>query len=188
MARKKEYIESEVVEKAMYLFWKNGFETTSMQMLEKEMGINKFSIYSSFGSKNGLFIESLKCYKQKLKVITDQLAKSNNGILGIKEYFYNFLQFSKDNKELMKGCLITNTANELNDDANPQILNELQNFTNYIRGLFENNLKQVPNLNEENIQEKADYYIVSMFGLSSASRVFNQSQLNIFIENIFKTI
>ncbi|GAK75996.1 transcriptional regulator [Nonlabens ulvanivorans] len=54
MARKKEYIESEVIEKAMTLFWRNGYENTSMQMLEKEMGINKFSIYSSFGSKHGV--------------------------------------------------------------------------------------------------------------------------------------
>lgn len=64
MARKKEYIESEVIEKAMTLFWRNGYENTSMQMLEKEMGINKFSIYSSFGSKHGVFVESLKTYKK----------------------------------------------------------------------------------------------------------------------------
>jgi len=50
MARKKEYREEEVIEKAMNLFWRNGYESTSMQMLEKEMGINKFSIYASFGS------------------------------------------------------------------------------------------------------------------------------------------
>ena len=37
MARKKQYNEDEVVEKAMRLFWKNGYEITSMQMLEKEM-------------------------------------------------------------------------------------------------------------------------------------------------------
>jgi TetR/AcrR family transcriptional repressor of nem operon len=35
MARKKEYIEDEVIEKAMNLFWKNGYVTSSMQMLEK---------------------------------------------------------------------------------------------------------------------------------------------------------
>ncbi len=96
MARKKEYVEEEVIEKAMNLFWKNGYETTSMQMLEKEMGINKFSIYSSFGSKNGVLLESIKCYRKKLKVITDKLLNSNNGIKGIQEYFYDFLLFSKD--------------------------------------------------------------------------------------------
>ena len=58
MARRKQYDEQVVLEKAMNLFWRNGYEATSMQMLEKEMGINKFSIYSSFGNKHGLFLES----------------------------------------------------------------------------------------------------------------------------------
>ena len=46
MARKKQYNEAEVIEKAMRLFWRNGYESTSVRMLEKEMGINQFSIYN----------------------------------------------------------------------------------------------------------------------------------------------
>ena len=41
MSRQKGYKEEEVVEKAMNLFWRNGYEATSMAMLEQEMGINK---------------------------------------------------------------------------------------------------------------------------------------------------
>jgi AcrR family transcriptional regulator len=32
----------------MSLFWRNGYQNTSVRMLEKEMGINQFSIYASF--------------------------------------------------------------------------------------------------------------------------------------------
>jgi len=46
MARKKQYNEEDVLEKALTLFWSNGYESTSTRMLEKEMGINQFSIYS----------------------------------------------------------------------------------------------------------------------------------------------
>ena len=60
MARKKAYIEEQVIEKAMNLFWRNGYESTSVRMLENEMGINQFSIYASFGSKQGVFKESIK--------------------------------------------------------------------------------------------------------------------------------
>ena len=90
MARKKAYSEDEVIEKAMALFWRNGYETTSMQMLEKEMGINKFSIYSSFGSKNGVFLECIKKYRLKLRVITDKLQNSKNGLKGVKQYFFSY--------------------------------------------------------------------------------------------------
>ncbi len=96
MARKKQYIEQEVLEKAMALFWRNGYESTSVRMLEKEMGINQFSIYASFGSKQGLFLESINAYKRKMHCIKDKLEKSGNGTLGIKQYFYDFLDFSKE--------------------------------------------------------------------------------------------
>lgn len=67
MARQKAYKEEEVIEKAMNLFWRNGYETTSTRMLEKEMGINQFSIYSSFSNKQGVLLQSIKQYKNKLK-------------------------------------------------------------------------------------------------------------------------
>jgi hypothetical protein len=47
MAEVKQYNEQEVIEK-MSLFWRNGYESTSVRMLEREC-INQFSIYASFG-------------------------------------------------------------------------------------------------------------------------------------------
>jgi AcrR family transcriptional regulator len=72
MARNKQYNE-QVIEKAMSLFWRNGYQNTSVRMLEKEMGINQFSIYASFGNKHGVFVESLKCYKTKIYSIFEKL-------------------------------------------------------------------------------------------------------------------
>lgn len=187
MARKKEYIESEVIEKAMNLFWRNGYETTSMHMLEKEMGINKFSIYASFGNKDGIFLESLKCYKIKLNILIEKLINSNNGSVGIKQYFYDFIEFSKEAK-YAKGCLITNTANELGKDSDEKISSLLFEFTDYLKQNFANNLKQDLSKNEATIQQQSDYLLISMFGLSSASRVFNSKQIDNYIENIFINI
>ncbi|OBX25233.1 TetR family transcriptional regulator [Gelidibacter algens] len=187
MARKKEYIEEEVIEKAMNLFWRNGYQTTSMQMLEKEMGINKFSIYASFGNKNGVFIESLKCYNQKLNQLMSKLKASSNGISGIKEYFYDFIEFSKET-EIAKGCLITNTANEIGEGADQKIKDVLTNFTDNVRNVFSDILKQDKTKNRDVIEHQADYLLIAMFGLSSATRIFNQTQLDNYIDNIFKNV
>ncbi|OAB80132.1 TetR/AcrR family transcriptional regulator [Cochleicola gelatinilyticus] len=187
MARKKEYIEKEVIERAMNLFWRNGFETTSMQMLEKEMGINKFSIYSSFGSKNGVFVESLKCYKEKLNQLIEKLKASTKGVDAIKEYFYDFIEFSKET-ELRKGCLITNTANEMRADSDQQIKEVLSNFMNHLEEVFASMLRQDTSKDEKTIKEQTDYLIVSMFGLSSATRLFNKIQLDNYINIIFKNL
>jgi len=184
MPRSKNYNEEEVIEKAMYLFWRNGYETTSMQMLEKEMGINKFSIYSSFGSKNGVFLESLKCYKQKLNSLLNTLKCSEKGMLGIKQYFYDFVDFTKET-EFGKGCLVTNTANEIGAGADQQIRDALMQFTQDVKQVFREILSKDNSIDFENIEKLTDFLIISMFGLSSATRIFTQKQLDNYIENIF---
>ena len=187
MARKKKYIEEEVIEKAMNLFWRNGYTSTSMQMLEKEMGINKFSIYASFGNKNGVFLESLNCYKQKLNKLIDRLKASENGIVGIKQYFFDFIEFSKET-EFGKGCLVTNTANEIGENADEKIKETLPIFTNEVKQVFTNSLKKDETKDAITIEQQADFLLISMFGLSSATRMFSKTQLNNHIENIFKNV
>ncbi|WP_277483580.1 TetR/AcrR family transcriptional regulator [Catalinimonas alkaloidigena] len=171
----------------MNLFWRNGYESTSMQMLEKEMGINKFSIYSSFENKNGVFLESIKCYRQKLNRLLSNLKSSTNGVESIKEYFYNFVEFSKDNG-YGKGCLVTNTANEIGQDADKKIKDALSQFTENVRAHFAEILRRDQSKDNEIIEQQADYLIIAMFGLASASRTFNPSQLENYIENIFKSL
>ncbi len=187
MPRIKEYNESDVLEKAMNLFWRNGFETTSMHMLEKEMGINKFSIYSSFGSKQGLLLASIKCYQEQLNSLLTEIEKGKNGKQAIKNYFYKFLSFSQrgNNKN---GCLITNTKNELGDKAAPEIKNALVNFTLGVKDIFANALSKDSSRTVETINQQSDYLLIAMFGLSSASRVFDRDQLENYIEQIFNSI
>ncbi|WP_245984099.1 TetR/AcrR family transcriptional regulator [Gillisia mitskevichiae] len=187
MPRKKEYIEEEVIEKAMNLFWLNGFENTSMQMLEKEMGINKFSIYSSFVNKNGVFLECVRIYNKKLDLVIDKLKNSTNGILGIKQYFYDFIDFTNIS-ELGKGCLVTNTSNEIGNETDERVKEVLSNFMEDLKKVFIKSLSQDLNKEIAIIQEQADFLIISMFGLSSATRMFKKDQLNNYVENVFKNL
>ena len=187
MARTKQYNEHDVIQKAMNLFWRNGYETTSIRMLEKEMGINQFSIYSSFGSKHGVFVESIKAYKVQLNSIRHKLRDSNSGTIGIKQFFYDFLEFTKDNTS-RKGCLVCNTVSELGNNAEEDLMKELLKFTEEIKVLFINNLKQETTKTKEDITRESNYLMTSMLGLSLGSRILNDEQLEDYIETIFKNI
>lgn len=187
MARTKNYKEEEVIEKAMNLFWRNGYETTSTRMLEKEMGINQFSIYSSFGNKQGVFLESIKCYELKIRSITNKLKVSLNGVEGIKQYFYDFIEFSNDSDH-PRGCMITNAVNELGENAGPLVQSEIIRFSSDIRSLFYTNLRQDTSKSEEALDKQANYLIIAMSGLASASKIFNQKQLADFIETTFEQL
>jgi TetR/AcrR family transcriptional repressor of nem operon len=188
MSRKKEYIEEEVIEKAMGLFWRNGYETTSVRMLEKEMGINQFSIYSSFGNKKGVFLKSLACYKGKIKLeLLDKLKNSSGGLKSIKQYFYDFMAFSKSNN-LNKGCLMTNTVNELGEKADQEIMTEIVNFATNVKSLFIDKLESDQLKSHETIIKQSNYLMVSLQGLSVGSKMFSQEQLNDFIESTFDNL
>ncbi|PQJ32271.1 TetR family transcriptional regulator [Nonlabens arenilitoris] len=185
MARKKEYIESEVIEKAMTLFWRNGYENTSMQMLEKEMGINKFSIYSSFGSKHGVFIESLKSYKTKVKDVFDKLKNASNGVEDIKQFFYDSVQLGRDNEKSEKGCLITNTYNEFSQSPDELIKEQMNAFMNDLKEVFIEKLRMDASKNEETIQKQANFLLLAKHGLAAASRVNSTKEIEDYIEMTF---
>ncbi len=51
-----------VLERAMRLFWSQGYETTSMAELLAEMQVTPPSIYSAFGDKEGLFLQAIERY------------------------------------------------------------------------------------------------------------------------------
>ncbi|ALJ05023.1 TetR family transcriptional regulator [Pseudalgibacter alginicilyticus] len=187
MARKKKYNETEVVEKAMTLFWKNGYEATSMQMLEKEMGINKFSIYASFGNKHGLFIESLKQYKTKVHAILDKFKKGTKGVEDIKQFFYDSVssEYKNDN---IKGCFITNTYNEFSENEDQLVQEQMSTFMNNLKSIIIEKLQMDLSKDKETIIKQANYLLLAKHGLAAAARVNTKQEIEDYIEMTFKNI
>lgn len=113
MARKKEFDKEEVLTKAMYAFLQHGYEATSMQTLVSAMGINRGSLYDTFGDKHSLFLQAIAHYeetivKQTIACLTTPDASKQT----IVDLFRNMVK-SMTQKEKCYGCLITNTAIEL---------------------------------------------------------------------------
>lgn len=62
MARPKEFDRDEVLMAAIELFASYGYEGTSTEALVKAMGVNRQSLYDTFGSKRELYIEAVRRY------------------------------------------------------------------------------------------------------------------------------
>jgi AcrR family transcriptional regulator len=54
----------EALDAAMRVFWKKGYDGTSMSDLEEAMGINRPSVYSAFGNKQTLFLKTMERYSR----------------------------------------------------------------------------------------------------------------------------
>src|ERR1044071_6333578 len=62
------FCKEEALDKAMVVFWRQGYEGASLSDLTKAMGINPPSLYACFGSKEGLFKAVLERYDQRREI------------------------------------------------------------------------------------------------------------------------
>lgn len=119
MARSKAFNENEVLDKAVEVFWAKGYEATSMQDLVDAMGIQRGSLYATFGSKQQLFLRSLERYgKVVVKQFLDILESKPSAIESIELFFAQLVEHLLTAGPL-RSCLVTNSAIErgLRDEA-----------------------------------------------------------------------
>src|SRR6266550_3721070 len=62
MARLREFDYEQVLDGALQLFWRGGYEATSLDGLLNEVGLSKSSFYGAFGSKHEMLLASLDRY------------------------------------------------------------------------------------------------------------------------------
>jgi TetR/AcrR family transcriptional repressor of nem operon len=191
MPRKKEYIEEEVLDKAMHIFWKNGYEGTSIRTLEKGMGINQFSIYANFRSKNDLLIESLKHYQQKIySGLLSGLDQSTGGTEEIRNFFYKFIDFVKvDNKA--NGCLLTNTMLEMGQ-KDKKVEAVITSFIEKVRLIFARAVNKAKERGEigpgTDTSAYVNYLMGVLQGLAASTKFFNRKQISDYIEVAIKSV
>jgi len=113
MARTKDFDENEVLQKAMNLFWHQGYNGTSMQDLVDGLGISRSSMYDTFGDKHTLFIRALENYRQiamnEMKAIVDNAPTAKDAIR--KMFEYTVTELLRDDQH--RGCFMVNAGVEL---------------------------------------------------------------------------
>ncbi|URZ14516.1 TetR/AcrR family transcriptional regulator [Clostridium felsineum] len=111
MGRSKEFEENEVLQRAMELFWMQGYEKTSMNDLVKHMGIHRKSLYDTFGDKHSLYLKVIDRYA---KYSTDKLnAEKLKSKTAYQTIQYIFDYIIEGNKDKHWGCLFVNAATEM---------------------------------------------------------------------------
>lgn len=113
MARSRTFDENLAVERAMNVFWRKGYEPTSITDLTAAMEINKGSLYHSFGSKQDLFLKAFLKYNNEYRRATlVRMARNPDPLAAIDDLFAEMVRQSLLDTE-RKGCFVINTALEL---------------------------------------------------------------------------
>jgi TetR/AcrR family transcriptional repressor of nem operon len=142
MPRKKQFGVDDVMYKAMVAFWDHGYKATSLQDLVECMGINRASLYDTFGDKYSLFIETLHSYKIiYLKPFFAERMKAYSPRQAILGLFHEVSARVLKGEE-RNGCFVINTALELSphDERVAKIVN--QSFAHIERNFFRKLIEQ----------------------------------------------
>ncbi len=157
MPRTKQFDEKEVLNKAMELFWKKGFHATSIQDLVSHLGINRASLYDTFGGKEELFNSAFAHYRNTNSHFIKTLFENERLVKkGFEKLFDKAIEEAL-NDTARKGCFVVNTTTEMipGDTSIHSVL--IQNkemaeqlFINYIQSGIDSgeidNLKDAKNI------------------------------------------
>ena len=112
MARKREFDKETVLEKAMMLFWAQGYEATSIDHLKKAMGISTSSMYETFGDKRGIFLQALTRFCEQERQQLTELAEQTPSAPVLIETLFDAIDMVVTNRDANHGSLAFNTMIE----------------------------------------------------------------------------
>lgn len=122
MARTREFNEDQALHQAMLLFWKKGYEATSIPDLLQVMGISRSSLYDTFSDKQTLYIAALEHYKKVSFNRQVILERASSVRAGIQQFFEQHITSAYDTS-LPGGCFVTNAATTL--ESRDEKINEM---------------------------------------------------------------
>ena len=104
------------LQQAMLLFWRHGYEATSLSDLTRCLGVTPPTIYSAFGSKKGLFLEAVDLYlsgKSSPAAIIDAATSAREAALILMDG----AAVAFTGEETPPGCMLATSAISVSTEA-----------------------------------------------------------------------
>src|SRR5271154_5444763 len=108
----------EALEAALRVFWKKGYEGTALSDLTAAMGINRPSIYATFGNKEALFRKALDRYSERMTNFTAEALKLPTARAVAERLMVGTADLLSCPGN-PKGCLMVQGALACGDEADP---------------------------------------------------------------------
>ena len=178
MARLPEYNRPEVVKTALHVFWREGYESASIQKLLDATALNRGSLYAAFGDKEGLFLEVLDAYTEyQSALIRPKLVAKGDPIDAIRSFLEDFC-FHQEVQIRERGCLLFNTISELGQ-TRPHLAQEAGRKVEFLRKLLVRRLRQAKTdkvvRDDKSVDQMTDYLITLASGLRMHCKMKTES-------------
>lgn len=173
MAGVKQYDRTELLDRAIELFRRQGFNGTSTAELVTELGVNRKSMYAEFGSKQELFEAALERYAaHHLTNVLGPVEAPDAGPDAIRAAFDGYAMAS-DGWAQGRGCLLCNTAVEagaLDRGTRRHVAAYLERLTNAFRHALDNGRRGGRIAADVDLDDLAAYFTVALIGVAACIR------------------
>jgi TetR/AcrR family transcriptional repressor of nem operon len=173
MARSKEFDPARALDKAMRLFWRSGYENTSLEALMTEMGIAKQSLYDTFGDKRSLYLKALAYYRDQTN---GEMQRMFDEIPSVKDGFTKLLYglAAETREQHERGCLLL-SANLQRDPKDAVVRDFLQDNQARVEAIFVQALRRAQKQGElppeEDPAALARFFVVTIQGMRAMARL-----------------
>ncbi len=157
----------QVMKAVVELFWKKGYNGTSIQDLVDATGLNRSSFYNSFNDKFSLFEESLKYYQEKQFKWISEFENVQSPKQAIISLFKGITTDIVDGNQ--KGCFIANCTTELVEE--PKVRELLQHNKDRLVSLFASLIIEAQKRGEISTTKKPDTLALYLFSSLQGLRV-----------------
>lgn len=108
--RPREFDKDTALDAAMALFWRQGYEATSLDDLTRAMDLSRSSFYGSFGSKHDVLLAAIQRYNDSRYALLQQLVAAEPDPGRALRTAIVAISNSRGSRE---GCFLINSAVEL---------------------------------------------------------------------------
>lgn len=172
MARPREFDVDRVLRETVYLFWRKGYEATSLRDIETATRVGRMSLYNVFGDKEGLFQAALEKYVGSTKRLFGKLL-SDGGLSDLEALICAYTKPSRSEPAGKWGCLMLNTIMAA-DGVNPKARATVEDFRRFAVAQIEAALRRANEMGEiypqSDYRDMADFILTAMWGAKAAVR------------------
>jgi TetR/AcrR family transcriptional regulator, transcriptional repressor for nem operon len=113
MAGKKTFLPDQVLDKAMDLFWKQGYEGSSVEDLVECTKLGRGSLYSTFGDKHAFYLAALNRYIVRYTPQHVALREQTGPLHDILERYFQMTIDGLLSDPERRGCFLVNASLEM---------------------------------------------------------------------------
>lgn len=129
----KHFDQTAVLGEVVQLFWRQGLATTGIQDVVAATGVNRSSLYATFGDKHALYLAALDRYLEEHALPAfARLAGDPRGLPALTQFFNQLVRVRCSGERARWGCLVVN-AHAGPESTDPDVRRRLDHHHERLR-------------------------------------------------------